>query len=484
MPSPNIIILGIAAHVSLAGLLYGLDTGSIGPIIAMTQFHNTIQPLTSTQQGIFTASILISASISSLLTGYIANWLSRRYAILSGGVLSLIGTVISASAFSFAQLIVARLITGVGMGLAISTVTVYLVELAPKEIRGVSACLLQTYVVIGITVGYFISLGTHNISSSLAWRSLFIIQACISLLLTVGMCFMPFSPRWLVQKGRVEEARRVLLRFRKAEEVEDEISEIQGSLEGQESEKSAGMMEMFQKRYLGRSLLGIFLMAAQQLTGIDAVLYYAPILFQQAGFTSERSSFLASGVGGIVMLAATVPAQIWIDRWGRRKPLIYGGSGMVICFFVIGSLYAKFGVKQDGGVLLKSDSAQWVVVVFIYLFVANFSWSWAVVGKIYACEIVPTRIRAQVCAVELLANWLVNFAVALTAPIFLRASPSGPYFLYGAATLVAVAVCVFMPETKGKSLEEIERDFEKTPIHDRERGSEEQQPAVTQVEKA
>lgn len=185
------------------------------------------------------------------------------------------------------------------------------------------------------------------------------------------------------------------------------------------------------------------------------------------------------------MIACTIPAQIWIDRWGRRKPLIIGGSAMTACLLIIGALYAKYGVVRNDAVELRSSAGQWAVVVLIYIFTANFSWSWAVVsrlclpfyprcpfltlafvqsfqvGKIYACEIIPTRLRAKVCAVEQLANWMVNFAIAFTAPLFLRSSPSGPYFLYGLSTLFAVGLCIFIPETKGRSLEEIEMLFEK-----------------------
>ncbi|CEL02890.1 Putative Sugar transporter [Aspergillus calidoustus] len=171
------------------------------------------------------------------------------------------------------------------------------------------------------------------------------------------------------------------------------------------------------------------------------------------------------------MLVCTIPAQIWVDQWGRRKPLIYGGALMAVCFLIIGSLYARYGHTTSDEVRLDSDSAQWVVIVLIYIFVANFSWSWAVVGKIYASEIIPTRLRAKVCAVELVANWVVNFIVTFTAPLFLQSSSSGPYFLYGFSTVVAVVVCVLMPETKGHSLEYIERLFENKESHEESRPS-------------
>ncbi|PYI07785.1 sugar transporter [Aspergillus sclerotiicarbonarius CBS 121057] len=459
MVSPKGKVFVIAGHVSLAGLLYGLDTGSIGPITQMHQFDTSIGRLSSMQQGVYVACILLSSSASSLVSGHVSDRLSRKYGILIGSLLSLVGTVISACSPNFASLIVARLITGVGMGQAISVTTVYLVEIAPAEGRGVVACSLQLYVVIGIMAGYFITYGTQYLTGSMAWRVPFIIQAAMAAVLSVVMLLMPFSPRWLVQVGRIEDARVVLRKLRPDSVVDEELREIENSLRSRQA--TASMAEIFGRKYISRTALGVFLMTFQQLTGIDVVLYYAPILFQQAGFTSTKASFLSSGIIGIVMLVFTIPAQIWVDRWGRRKPLITGGAAMAICFIVIGLLYARYGHTTQDEVILESHSAQWAMVVLIFIFVANFSWSWAVVGKIYASEIIPTRLRAKVCAVELLANWIVNFVVTLTAPLFLHRSPSGPYFLYGFSTLVAVAVCVVMPETKGRSLERIEELFEK-----------------------
>ncbi|KAF2498548.1 sugar transporter [Lophium mytilinum] len=459
-PKKRRVVL-IGCYISLSGLLYGLDTGSIGPITSMTQFTASIGPLTPIHQGLYVSSFLLSAALSSLASGHVADKISRKYGILTGAFLTLAGTVFSAASPNLAALICARLLTGVGAGQAISVTTVYLVEIARPEVRGTLACLIQSYIVSGVALGYFISYGTRGIAGSLAWRAPFIIQAVVAACLCAGAGFMPFSPRWLVRSGRSEEAKRVLLRLREPLEAEQELVEIREGIDAERQRPDAGWSEMFARRYVGRTALGCFLMAFQQLTGIDAILYYAPIVFQQAGFTAERASFLASGVSGIIMVLCTVPAQIWVDKWSRRKTLGIGGMACAGCFIVIGSLYAKYGSVQDGGVVLSSKPAQWTVIVLIYVFSANFSWSWAVVGKIYACEIIPTRLRAKVCAVEQLTNWLVNFTIALTAPLFLRSSPSGPYFLFGFSTLLAATVCFFMPETAMKSLEQIEGLFEK-----------------------
>lgn len=284
LPHTTRVVL-IACHVSLAGFLYGLDTGvylnaelsllwliilvgSIGPVIEMLQFRNSIGQLTSTQQGLYVSCILLSASFSSLASGYVSDRISRKYGILVGGVLSLIGSIISATAPNFAALIAARLITGLGAGQAICVTTIYLVEIAPLEIRGVLACLLQLYIVLGITIGYFISFGAQNLHGSIAWRVLFMIQGIIALILSIGMVFLPFSPRWLVQKGRTEEARRVLFKIRPQDKANAELAEIQTSMFADSENSTANFREIFAKRYRTRTMLGVFLMAFQQLTGV------------------------------------------------------------------------------------------------------------------------------------------------------------------------------------------------------------------------
>lgn len=236
----------------------------------MYQFHFSIGRLSATQQGIYVSCILLSSSLSSLASGHISDRLSRKYGILIGSILFLIGTIISACSPNFVSLIFARLVTGIGMGQAISVTTVYLVEIAPADVRGVVACSLQLYVVIGIMSGYFIAYGTQHVTSSLAWRLPFVIQAVIAAVLSSGIAFMPFSPRWLVQVDRSEDARQVLAKLRPAPVVDTELEEIQESLHSGGQQSTASFAEIFSKRYIGRTALGVFIMAFQQLTGVSS----------------------------------------------------------------------------------------------------------------------------------------------------------------------------------------------------------------------
>ncbi|OJA12603.1 hypothetical protein AZE42_08328, partial [Rhizopogon vesiculosus] len=246
MVSETTKIYLIAFHTSLAGMLWGLDTGTYS-FSDMDQFTSSIGHLSSSVLGIYVACILLSASLSSLCSGYVADLLSRKYGILTGGVVVLLGTIISASATTLPALVCARLITGIGQGQSISVVTIYLCEISPHEIRGTVATMLQLLIVIGIAMGYFISYGPSQIDSSLAWRIPFIFQASMAVILISGMAFMPYSPRWLVQRGRIDEARAVLQRLRgNSGLVEEELRLIQGSLEEQ-SREHASYREIFQK---------------------------------------------------------------------------------------------------------------------------------------------------------------------------------------------------------------------------------------------
>lgn len=234
----------------------------------MVQFSNSIGYISSGQLGIYVACILLSASISSLCSGHVADIISRKYGILTGGLIVAVGTIISASANSFPALICARLITGAGQGQSISVVTIYLCEIAPQNIRGTVATMLQLLITIGIAAGYFIAYGSSKLDGSLAWRIPFIVEACVATTLSIGMIFMPFSPRWLVQHGRFQEARVVLSRLRQTtENVNEELHSIRGSLE-EEGIQQARFSEVFSKRYIRRSLLGIFLMGFEMLCGV------------------------------------------------------------------------------------------------------------------------------------------------------------------------------------------------------------------------
>ena len=204
----------IALHTSLSGLLYGLDTGSIGPITEMPQFRDSVGDFSDITQGIYVSSILLFAALSSFSNGYLADRFSRKYTILLGAIFAVLGAIISSSVSNLPVLFVARAIYGVGIGFGFSATTVYLVEIAPAGQRGLLGNMTQLLITIGIAAAYFTAYASVELSGSIAWRAPFMVQAFIGVVLVIGLFFVPFSPRWLMQKGREAEALETLRKLR------------------------------------------------------------------------------------------------------------------------------------------------------------------------------------------------------------------------------------------------------------------------------
>ncbi|KAG8905940.1 hypothetical protein FRB99_007945 [Tulasnella sp. 403] len=439
----------VATFVSIAGLFFGLDTGAIGPVTVMPQFLDKFGKFRNEAiQGALVATILFSASTASFFSGALSDRISRRRTIMLGALVAGIGSALEAGSNKLGMLVVGRLVAGAGEGIFLGPCGVYLIEISPPKVRGQITTILQLFITIGICSGYFICYGSVKIASSFSWRLPFIIQTCVAFTLAAGMERLPYSPRWLLQVGRTEEAWQVMemLDRHSAEQEKAEILARQNA-----GTYDATLKETFREGTTRwRTLLGIFLMGMQQLSGIDAVLYFAPLVFRQAGLDSQEASFLASGISGIVLVVVTIPAQLFLmDRWGRRPASIWGGLTMGICMLVIGSLYASGGAKSTAG--------KWTIIALIYVFVVAFSVTWAITLKLFIIEVQPNRTRAIASSLSHSSNWIVNMCVALTTPLFLSKSASGPYFLFAACLLLTTVVCIlYVPETLGKSLTEVD----------------------------
>ncbi|KAF9267384.1 general substrate transporter [Marasmius fiardii PR-910] len=447
---------------ALGGFLWGYDTGSIGPISVMPQFEEQFGVLSPTTQGLLISCILIAASIMSAFSGPISDRISRTYTIAIGGAVYTAGSAISASSMRLTQLFVGRCIAGVGEGLFISSITVYVTEISPASSRGRLATTVQLFNTIGVMTGYFTCYGSINVSNSIAWRLPLVVQGALALLMAVGTPFFPHSPRWLLHVGRHADAENAhsKLGLQAAENKKEgaDGGETLATLTIQSrAEVWKHAKELFTKEVRGRTLLGLFIMGIQQCSGIDAVLYYAPILFAQAGLSSKTASFLASGVSGILMVALTLAAQFFQDKWGRRTPMIGGGAMVGGTMLLIGILYASHANEATAG--------RWAIIVLIYLFVASYVSTWAIVCRIASSEMQPSRTRASAASLCQCANWVVNTIIAFSTPLFLARTTSGPYFFFGGCSFLCVVVCaIFQPETKGLDLETIDRGFVETPL--------------------
>ncbi|KAJ5414733.1 hypothetical protein N7509_001360 [Penicillium cosmopolitanum] len=459
-PPPYILACMLS---SANGLLFGMDTGVIGPVTDMKDFKSQFGgSQNATIHGLIVSSILIPAALSSFFAGYVADKLGRPKGISIGVFIFGVGAAIEAAATSLGMFIGGRVIEGLGEGLFLGNLVVYICEISPTSTRGPLTTGPQLLITLGLVVGYFTCYGTSNIASSLSWRTPWIILASLSMILSAcSLMFLPPSPRWLTLHGHQDEADAAwdMLGVSHAErekvELQVAVEEVPADNDEPENKKTHKLFEIFQKDVRGRTALAVFLMGVQQLSGIDGVLYVVrPLLFQQAGLESSEASFLASGVSALVIFAVTIPGLIYCDKWGRRHSIIYGGFGLALIMFLIGGLYAGNAVHASFG------AGRWVVIVCIYIFAVIYSLTWAVSVKVYSAEIQPQRTRASATTLAHSSNWIFNFLVALVTPVLLSKSNCGAYFLFGGCSVIGAAVAaIFMIETKGRSFNEIEKEF-------------------------
>ncbi|KAL1760772.1 general substrate transporter [Schizophyllum commune] len=443
---------------------YGFDTGSIGPITLMDDFTHTFGDLSSIVQGLFVSAVLIPAAVTSFGAGSIADRISRTHAISLGCAVYGMGSLLCSVAginmsqhSALAMIFVGRCVSGIGEGIFLSAVTVYGIEVAPRKLRGRVGCIMQLFISTGIMIGYFVCYGSLNIVGSLSWRLPWILQCLTCLVTAVGVRFLPHSPRWLLHVGRREEAVRAMQRL---DLSKDEFISLAASEEEEKAQQEAArekaqrggwkhhiaqFKEAFAPGLRGRTTMALFMLSVQQLVGIDGVLYYAPVLFRQAGLSSASASFLASGVTGIVNVVFTIVGQIVSDKWGRRPSLIWGGTVMATAMTLIGILYSLPNLSQAGN---------YAVIALIFVYFIPFVVTWATLMRIWVSEAQPVQTRASVSSLAYTTNWLSNWIIAFTTPMFLDKYPSGPYFLWAACAWVAVLVfAVWLPETKGRNVD-------------------------------
>ncbi|PGH33688.1 DNA-directed RNA polymerase III subunit RPC2 [[Emmonsia] crescens] len=460
-----------AVIASTGGILNGLDTGVIGPVTTMKSFTDEFGHPSPAIHGMIVSSILLSMAFASLFAGSLSDNLGRTRAIALGALLFAIGATVEAGASILGVFIFGRLIAGIGQGFFLSTLVVYICEISPAKHRGLLASLIQFFITSGLVVGYFACYGTVRVQSSFSWRFPIALQSGIALFLTALFLFyLPESPRWLHHHGHRVAAEAVCARLGIS------IIESDGETEGEGhpyerpnveelSTFSARLRHHYERSVhnlrliLGpgarkQALLGVFLMSMQQLSGIDGVIYYAPLLFKQAGLSSSTASFLASGVSAILICLASIPAFLYADKIGRRASALYGGSVLAAIMALIGSLYASNSVHPVSG------AGRWVVIVSIYLFSITYSMTWALGLKIYSSEIQSVSIRATVTSIAQSANCMTNFFVAYITPTLLNASSFGMYFLFCGCVVITVVIgALFMPETRGQPLESIAEAF-------------------------
>ncbi|KAJ5948559.1 hypothetical protein N7454_001866 [Penicillium verhagenii] len=463
----NRYVSACAAFATIGGAMFGYDQGVISVTLTMDQFLESFPEVSSSasgagfQKGLLTAMIELGAFLGAMNQGWIADKISRRWSIMVAVWIFIFGSALQTGAQSFSMLVGARFVGGIGVGMLAMVAPLYISEIAPPEIRGTLLVMQELSIVTAIVVAFYITYGTRFIPGEWSWRLPFLIQIIPALLLAAGIPWLPYSPRWLVSKGRDDEALRVLCKLRNVEPTDERVlhewieirseamycKEVSrerhpklqdGSYTSRIMLHVWSYLECFRKGAWKRTHIGIGLMFFQQFGGVNAIIYYGPSLFEGLGLDYEMQLNM-SGVINICQMVACLGSLWGMDRFGRRPLLFAGSICMIISHLIIAVLMSQY---QDSW--QTHTAGAWVCVAFLCFFMLTYGGTWGPIPWAMPAEIFPSSLRAKGVSYATMSNWLNNFIIGLITP------PLPGIFNLDLA---------FVPETNGRALEEMDQVF-------------------------
>ncbi|KAF2500236.1 MFS sugar transporter-like protein [Lophium mytilinum] len=471
-------IYAICAFAAIGGGLFGFDISSMSGVLGTNAYKNYFGNPAGYRQGGITASMPAGSLVGALASSFIADKLSRRTAIQIAAIIWIIGATLQTASNGIALLCIGRVVAGLCVGIASAIVPVYQAEIAPKEIRGRVVTLQQWAITWGILIQYFIQYGASFVDGgpkapnqgTAAFRIPWGIQIVPAFILFVGMFFLPRSPRWLASKDRWEEAIQVLAHLHGGGDVNNpkvlaEYHEIEEALRFEREEAVSSYRALVAPRMFKRVILGMSIQMWSQLCGMNIMMYYIVYIMEGAGIANE---LLTSSIQYIINVALTLPAILYLDKFGRRPALLCGSFGMMTFLFISGALQASYGMPNPD----KSNKAiTWIVqdhqsvskgiVACSYLFVATFATTWGPTSWTYPSEIFPSKIRAKAVSLATASNWAWNCALAFGVPPLLQNINWKMYMIFATFNgLALIHMFLTAPETKGKTLEEMDEVFD------------------------
>ncbi|WP_246028995.1 sugar porter family MFS transporter [Parashewanella tropica] len=441
-------VIHLTIVVALGGLLFGYDTAVIsGATEALQRFFN----LSAAELGFGASSALIGCVLGAIIAGPCSSYMGRRGSLILAAILFLISAIGSAIPDQFWVFVFYRIVGGVGVGIASMVSPMYIAEISPPEKRGALVSCNQLAIVFGMLAVYFVNygialMGTEDWLNTTGWRYMFASET-IPALLFLGLLFtVPETPRWLALKNRDDEARNLLSVLNKGQNIEPQWQDICSSIH------VTSKTSIIASKMGWVLFIGIMLSILQQVTGINVFLYYAPTILKGFSSSSINLALLQTVLVGVVNLTFTIIAIFTVDKFGRRPLMMIGSFTMAVSMLVIGT--AAY-LNDIGGYLL----------VFVLLYIGAFALSLGPVVWVLLSEIFPNNIRSKALSIAVFAQWIANFAVSQTFPmlndphgsIYQTFNGGFPFWLYGAMGLFTVwFVYKWVPETKGKSLEQLE----------------------------
>lgn len=436
------MIYFLASVAAIAGFLFGYDEGVIAVAEPLLAHDYPMSPLV---RGFMTAAVPLGAVAAAVFAGPIADRFGRRRVLMFAAALFTVGALIASTITAIWMLVAARLVLGVAIGIAAVAAPLYIAETAPLRSRGAMVSTYQLAITVGILVSYLTGL---VITGSGMWRIMFALGAVPGLLFLAGLAFLPESPRWLVLKGFADEARASLRKLRAERwDVDGELREMVLMAQA-EASRRVGFGALFDPAIRPALIVAVALFFLQQLSGINAVIYYAPEIFNHAGFDSADTRVLATVGIGTVNFATTILAMFLVDRLGRRPLLVLGFAGAAATMLTIALAVAN-------PTLVPS----WLVIAMLLLYIASFAISLGPLPHVMMSEIFPLRVRGPGMSMASISNWGFNFVVVFAFPLML-AGP-GLAFTFTMFAVICFGGILFtlrrVPETMGHSLEAIEK---------------------------
>lgn len=436
-------VMRISLVAALGGLLFGYDTAVISGVIGSLQIKFELSPL---MMGWAASSAIWGCIGGVLMTGYVSDKIGRKKTLIGTALLFLVSSIVAAVPQNLTQFLIGRFIGGLGIGAASIVSPLYISEIAPARIRGILVTMYQFAIVVGINLIYFVNLeiahlGDQQWNVEMGWRYMIASGALPSILFLILLSFVPESPRWLAGKNKPDEAFGILERINGSNKAQGILTEIQQTLRSEGGKLS----ELFRPGMRTAMIIGMVLALFSQITGINAIIYYAPEIFESAGFGTDAALFQTVLIG-VVNTVFTFVAIFFIDKIGRKKLLLIGVSGMALCLMGIGiCYYLNF---MTGPVLL----------IFILTYIACFASSLGPITWVIISEIFPTKIRGAAMSVATLVLWVGVLLITQLTPWLLE--NWGGAYTFWLFMLNSIILFVFtltkVPETKHKTLEEIE----------------------------
>ncbi|CAI4060780.1 hypothetical protein N7582_003033 [Saccharomyces uvarum] len=465
-------VMGLCLMIAFGGFIFGWDTGTISGFINQTDFKRRFgeeqrdgsYQLSDVRTGLIVGIFNIGCAVGGLTLGRLGDICGRRIGLMCVILVYIVGIIIQiASIDKWYQYFIGRIVSGMGVGGVAVLSPTLISEISPKHLRGTCISFYQLMITLGIFLGYCTNYGTKKYSNSIQWRVPLGLCFAWAIFMVVGMVMVPESPRFLVEKGRYEEARRSLAKSNKVTVTDPGvISEVDAIVANMEAERAAGnasWSELFSNKgaILPRVIMGVVIQSLQQLTGCNYFFYYGTTIFNAVGM---EDSFETSIVLGVVNFASTFVALYIVDKFGRRKCLLWGSASMAICFVI----FASVGVTRlwpHGKDQPSSQSAGNVMIVFTCFFIFCFAITWAPIAYVIVAESYPLRVKNRAMAIAVGANWMWGFLIGFFTPFITRAiSFSYGYVFMGCLIFSYFYVFFFVCETKGLTLEEVNEMYE------------------------